>query len=276
MVKIESSTHFKLWVSKAKENGFTLSNCYYTADKLAVLIGQERLMVLETPFAVLFLEKEDGFYRCCYYISPDRPIDVIRMDRPVVIEYIYKNKLSPKNQAELARLEQMGFTLGRKSARMTMHANEAACASNSSVSVEWARPGDEDAILALFSVAFDPLYAYFPEKDELTKVISASNAAPLEAKENALFCIYEGNHVCAALYGQRQISTASIRMLAAEPSSQGKGYGKALLFRYHQEFAANTVRFMHWVDSENQHAVQFYQKYGYLFDGCYAHEYVLR
>jgi len=268
MIKIGSVDQYKEWVQKAKESGFSLSNCYYTADKLAELIRRERLMVLDTSFAILFIENEAGFYRCTYYISAERPVKKIQLDKPCVIEYIFKNEISEKNQAELACLEKMGFVLDRKSARMVLSASDAVCRAPGSAVVEFARQGDEAAILALFRAAFDPLYAYFPDEEELTQAI--------HTRKNPIFCIYEDRRLCAALYSQRQNRTASIRMLAVDPLSKGKGYGSNLLARYHKEFLAEANRFMHWTDCENQHAVSFYQKYGYSFDGCYAYEYVIR
>ncbi|MCI8589866.1 MAG: GNAT family N-acetyltransferase [Clostridiales bacterium] len=268
MVKIESTDQFKEWVGQAKENGFSISNCYYTANKLSELIGQQKLAALKTSFSLLFLEKEDGFYRCSYYLSPEHPVEKINLDQPCVIEYIYKNKLSSKNQTELALIGQMGFVLGRKSGRMVLSTADMMHAPADLSMVEYAHPGDEAALFDLFRTAFDPLYAYFPEKEELTQAIAV--------RDNPVFCVYEGERLCAALYSQWQNRTASIRMLAVAPFAQGKGYGSALLSRYHKEWAGAAVRFMHWVDSENEAAVQLYKKYGYRFDGCYAYEYVLR
>ena len=266
MVKIESAEQFKCLAAKARQGGFTFSNCYFTSATLQPLIDGGLLWSAEFPSALLFLEKADGFYRVYYYLQPDQIPERVSFDRPAVLEYVYRSGLSAQSRAEIALIEHMGFALGRESGRMSLRAGQAAKMPTDTSFVCRTPAGGEEALLALFGAAFDPLYAYMPDRSELTKAIEGGQ----------IFCINEQGRLCAALFSEQKGSTAWIRMIAVAPDAQGRGFAKGLLDAYHQAYVPHVTGFSHWVERSNIGALSLYRKFGYTFDGRYANEYVFR
>ncbi len=264
MDKLKSFEDYKEAVKRTRALPGVTSNCFWMPSVIKSLIAEGRLYLLESPAGCLLLQEEPTFYRGCYYLSdqqePPQPV----LDRPAVIEYVFQNALSPKQQAEIRRIEQMGFTLGRESGRMILPADQLA-PGGAAERVRMAEPGEEAVIGQLFSETFNPLYSYLPTRQELTEAIAAGR----------VYAVFSRNILCAALYAQVEKQCATIRLLAVSPSYRREGLGRQLVQFYHDSLASQVRTFAHWVDLHNTGAIHLYQMFGYSFDPRRANEYIL-
>lgn len=263
MVKLTSFEQYREAVKRAKALPEVVSNCFLLPNRVKELIAQERLHLLESPAGCLLVQKESSFYRGYYYLSleqePPRPV----LDQPAVIEYVFQNGLSPRQQEEIRRIEQMGFVLGRESGRMTLSAAQAA-REGAADRVRCAAAGEEECIGQLFAATFNPLYSYLPDREELAGAIA----------EKRVYVVFSGESLCAALYAQREKQTAVIRLLAVSPAYRQQGLGRQLVQFYHASLADKVDAFTHWVDLHNTGAIRLYQGFGYAFDSRRANEYI--
>lgn len=264
MNKFTDFEEYKLWVKDAKSVAGVMSNCFLMPGKVKEFIEKGCLYGMDVSNGRLLLEKADGFYRCYYFLSPELPITKASVDAPVVIEFVYNETLNEAQQQQIKLLYKMGFTLGRESSRMTLAAAEI-LPEGISPEVRLAEAKDVSDIKALFSAHFNPLYSFIPDDKEWEKALL----------EGTVFCVYEGDILQGALFSEINKNVAELRLLCVNPDFRGKGVGKMLVSFFHQRYRENVVQFAHWVDVNNEGAVNLYKKAGYIFDRRKANEYIL-
>ena len=68
---------------------------------------------------------------------------------------------------------------------------------------------------------------------------------------------------------------ASIKQLTVKKTERRRGFGKALINSYHQQYWSDLTVFKHWVDLNNAPAINMYQAFGYQFHLRKANEYIM-
>ena len=264
MQLIETFEQYREIVSEGKQIPGVYSNCYFLPSAVRGMIDRGALYVQHIKNGILLLEREETFFRCYYYLSPDIVPEPVVLPMPAVVEFVFQNELTDAQCAQINCLGQMGFSLGRESARMSLPAEGAPIGDESPAEI--AEKSDLTGVLKLIEDHFDPLFAYICSEDELAEAI----------QNGRVFVIRRGAEPVAALHAECNKGVASIRHLVVSEDCRSMGYGRRLVWLYHKAFKEKARSFSHWLDRQNAAAVRLYTGLGYSFDGRYANEYILK
>lgn len=177
---------------------------------------------------------------------------------------VYNETLFEKNIIQIEILKKMGFVLGRESSRMILPVTDDITAEISS-DIRIANAEDIPACKELFLQNFNPLFAFIPNDEEWESAID----------QGGVFCIYDGDNLCGALFSQCNKSLAELRLLCVNPLYRRRGIAAKLVSAYHFTWKDQARQFAHWVDIKNENAISLYRQFGYDFDRRKANEYIL-
>lgn len=244
-----------------------ITNCFLMSNQIKALVELHKLYILEVDSNFYLFEKEDDFYRVYYFICDVGHIEPLKAELPMVIEFPYKASLADKQLEEISLIERLGFSLARKSARMSMKASDVQICKmpfQDKIYIEYAKADEADFISSFLKDTFNKMFAFLPTNDQVKKLISS---------ENILVCYYEGKP--AGIVNMEIVNNiAWIRHIAVVDVYRGIGLGRIMLNSYQSRLKDKVNEFMHWVDLSNKSAISMYKKAGYEFDGRIADEYV--
>ncbi len=264
MNKFNDFEEYKQWASRAKENPGVVTNCFFLPTKVKDLISKGCLYGMTVSNGSILLEKAEGFYRCYYFLSPEMKAEKLSFDMPAVVEFVYNQNLTPEQEKQVGLLERMGFSLGRRSSKMTLAA-ENVLPEPVNLKIRPAVYSDVEVCKNLFREHFNPLFSFLPDESQWEKAL----------EEETVFCLYQGEVLQGALFSDINKNVAELRILCVNPDCRGQGIGKMLVSAFHQKYKDRVIQFAHWVDVDNKSAVALYEKVGYNFDRRKANEYVL-
>lgn len=163
---------------------------------------------------------------------------------------------------ELLRLtEQSGF---RRYSRLVRLARAASAVTPKSVpaaaGIEVAAKGDAREILGLIERSFDRFADQLPALYEIDAAIAVRQ----------IFTIKQNREIAALLFFETQGLTSTIRYWLVASHFSSRGFGSALIRHYFLSQSA-VRRFLLWVTTTNENAIQKYQHYGYAPDGLVDH-----
>ena len=262
-VKLSSLEQYKALVAKAKNTGYTLSNCYFLAPEIQKKIDADSLYGLPLSQGLLLLEDCGSFYRCYYYLGDSTP-EPVKLDKDAVIEFPFNAALNEKQQRQIELIGQLGFRLGRESALMRVASDKIKRELPADERCQLAIQSDAEEIMRLLYGEFNPLYAFLPTEAELAR----------EIEEKHVFVVRDQSQPVGVLVSSFSKKTATTNLLAINPNYRGNGLGGQLLDFYHKYYRADAAAFQHWVDLENEPAIRMYQKFGYEFTSRKANEYI--
>lgn len=267
--KIASWPQYRALTAAARQAGQRLSNLYLLPAQAQQRIAAGQLYAWQQPAGWLLLDDAGSFYRCYYLLAAEPPCALLPLEKPAVIELPFTGSLGPARQPELAQIANLGFALGRESARMERPAAGAPAdvPPAPGVTVAPAQPAQQPAIAALLADSFDPLYSFLPGAAELAARIAAGQVLAATGADGALLGVLNASCTAAA---------ACIDHLAVQPAARGRRVGSALVGAYHRQYAGQVRGFGHWVDIHNAAAVGLYRRFGYAFAAKKANEYVKR
>ena len=267
MNKIENLEKYKAIEAEAKEKGYRLSNCFFLPDTLKAKLDAGVLYSEHISDGIIIFEDNGSFYRCYYYFSDQAPEQSLNVDKDCVIEFPFNTEPNAKQLSQIDIISRLGFTLGRRSGLMKLEKEGLIPyeAQASAPCIETAALSDADEILALLNKSFNPLYAFLPDKAELSEIINNENA----------FVVHMDGRVAGALVSGMEKNAATIMQLAVYPEYRGRGIAKRLLQGYHNRYKDSTSHFKHWVDLDNTGAIKLYRSFGYDFTFRKANEYIL-
>jgi hypothetical protein len=161
----------------------------------------------------------------------------------------------------LSILEKAGFRRYSRLQRMARsHSAGLPAAANGDATVEYAHSGDRQAIADLLDSSFDRYADQLPVMHEIHAAIENRQMLVIKCEDA----------VAAVLFFETQGLTSTIRYWAVAERFRARRFGAALMRCYLQAHVA-VRRFVLWVVSTNQNAVQKYQHYGYAADGLIDH-----
>lgn len=262
MEQIRSFEQYREIVSEGKKMPEVCSNCYFLPAAVRDKIDRGMLFTERMREGILILEREQTFFRCYYYLSLGASHERVSLPMPAVVELVFQNALTEIQDAQVRCLKEMGFSLGRESARLSVASCDAV--SEEDGAAEIAGESDADAVFALIEDNFDPLYAFIGTKDAFLETI----------RNGYVFVIRLSGVPVAALHANMLNGVASIRHLVVSKTCRGRGYGRQLISFYHRTLRDRARTFSHWVDKNNAAVIRLYTTLGYSFDGRYANEYI--
>jgi ribosomal protein S18 acetylase RimI-like enzyme len=161
----------------------------------------------------------------------------------------------------LTILEKAGFRRYSKLQRMARaHSADLPASANDDASVEFALSSDRQAIADLLESSFDRYADQLPVLHEIDAAISNRQMLAIKCDDT----------LAAVLFYETQGMTSTIRYWAVADRFRTRRFGAALM-RYYLQAHAAVRRFVLWVVSTNENAVQKYQHYGYAADGLIDH-----
>ena len=261
--RIRSFEQYKELTAAAKNKGYSLSNCFFLPGAVKEKILRGVLCIEEIENGLLLLEEEEEFYRCYYYLSPDKAPGRVHLEKACVIEFPFQGELKEKQNAQIEKIYEMGFSLGRESAKMTAETGGLASIPIS-IPVRNAVMYDIPSIKTLLDENFNPLYAFLPDAEQLKKAII----------EGRVLAAGEYGRVSAVLVSNLSKRIASIEQLAVSDSMRCQGIGKQMLQAYHEKYKMEADTFQHWLDIHNTAAVKLYTGFGYQLSPRRANEYI--
>lgn len=267
MKLLESYSQFKEITTQYKEKGCRASNLFMLPDDIRAVIENRRMYYDETDNCLLLFVDEPGFYRCYYYCNAEaslKPYDL--NDRDMVIEFPYNNEMNERQLKQVERIKELGFSLGRKSGEMILSPENIKELPLKTDEVGYAEESDGDQILYLLNDAFDPLYAYLPEKEQMLRMID----------EKKVLVVRREGKVAGVLNSDVESNSAVIRHLAVDRRFRGCGTGPLLVRAFIKRYNGTVRAFRHWVDLDNAPAIRMYEKFGYSFSVRKADEYIKR
>ena len=261
-----SLDQYKHIINLTKDNGARLTNCVLLAENIRQKIIRRELYYLQLNNGLLILDRQDGFYRSYYYLDGHESNKRLDFDRPIVIEMPYTKELTEKQILQIKIIRSMGFRLGRESGMMFSLSEHIKLRQSEHKEIcTFANQEDIMQIDALLKAYFDPLFAFLPSQEELNAAI----------KEKRAFVIRNSGGVAAVLICGNERNAVSIKQLVVDSAHRGKGFGKTLMQAYHARYINEVGSFWHWVDMNNNVAIDMYKKFGYQFNYRKANEYVL-
>ena len=243
-----------------------LTNCFFLPNQLKEMILLGKMYLLEQEDNILLLEKESGFYRTYYFIGKADNVRSIKADYPMVIEFPYNNVMTNEQKRHIVLLEEMGFRLARESARMSMKPSDVKAMNIplKSISVDYAKTEENVFIFELLNKTFDKMFAFLPTEEQVISLI---------AEKKIIGCYCSGK--MAGLINMDICKNISwIRHIVVMKEYRGQGIGGILLNRYQTLLKDCVNGYMLWVDLSNTGAIDMYRKFGYIFDGRMANEYI--
>ena len=233
------------------------------SDEIEKLIELNRWKYVLLDNGLLFLDDNDTFYRCYYYLDTDVKYDVVMFDKDVVIEFPFNVELKDRQIKQIDKLYELGFVLGRQSSQMLLK-KEDICNIDTDVDVEFAGIDDIDRIMELLYDSFNPLYSFLPDKEELANSINLNN----------IYIVKDFNDIVGVLCCDIDDDKAYIRQVTIDKRYRGKGYALSLINYFLND--KNVDEYIHWVDIDNDRAISIYRKFGYNFGIKKANEYIWR
>ena len=266
MKPVTSIQDFKDIKKKAKEKGFTLSNCFFLLKSIQEKIEKKLLFGEYINNGILLIENKNIFYRCYYFLSPDTIPSHVEFEKETVIELPFQENLTYSQKQQIEQIISMGFNLGRSSGMMGLSSDEVRfiCSDYPFDNISFAEKKDCDEVMRLLTSCFNPLYAFLPDEEELLNNIA----------EQRVWILKEKGVIAAVLNSRYEKNTAAISHVGVDSKYRGKGYGKKLVETYHRFYRDRVRIFQHWVDLENSYAINMYKKFGYQFSLRKANEYL--
>lgn len=267
MRKITSFPEYKEITKSAKEQGYTVTNCYFMPNAIREKTDKNKLFVKNIDPGLLILEDESDFFRCYYFLPAEVIPSPVILDKKAVIELPYQEQLTPAQKQQVAQISGMGFQLGRRSGMMLLPAENVIPLLQNipEETVLFASQEDTGKVLSLLYDCFNPLYSYIPDEEEMFRNIS----------ENRVWIIRNEDQLAAVLNSRLEKNNALISHVAVAREFRGRGYGKMLVEVYHRAYKNQVRNFQHWVDLDNTSALNMYSAFGYQFTSRKANEYIL-
>ena len=258
-------------ITKEYRKSCDYKNVFFLKNQVQDFIKEEKLSYTEKGRNLYIFEKCEGFSRFYFYISKDEPAEPLQYEETLVIEFVYNAPAGEKQENTVEYLNRLGFTLGRRSMRMTLQSladfkynNERGC--DNDVEIGLAEDGDAEQIRRMLLAEFDPLYAFIPSCSELRQII----------EEGRIVVARCGGEIAG--FEHFEITKKVLKcwhMLVAEPY-QGKGIGWRLFSESHRLAADKAASGQIWLRSDNTPAINMYRSGGYESDNRFSDEYVLR
>lgn len=255
--------------AKARIGARFTQNRLLPPDELEATVKEGRLSFCETEGGVLVLHELPSHYRLHAFVDPEKPISVAPRDK-FVLARIAQNVRRPFRLLEklAENLCEAGFEQQVIGVRMSQTRSEQSTSPASVQKVRVAVPPPEAAseIGRLFSVeGLNPF-----ERLEVEEIEELIKAGQIVAAFN------EDGRLAGALQWEFGKAAVTLRRLAVDPSFQNDGLGAALVAAFFSEAdSRGSFRHVLWVDSKNERAIRFYQRYGYVLDGAQTLDYVL-
>lgn len=270
-MRLESVGQFSALVKQVKADHPKVStNCYLLPNDIADFCLQNRMQYVLLDAGVYFLCDMGNFYRVYYYLNPDMALGAFQpMDKPMVIEFVTANgRIRPGDEATERNLLDARFSLNTQSLRLQRITGALPYAVPDGFVIRPAKPGDGDAVYALWLAVFDPVRNLLPSREALSASVE---------KGEVLCAFAADGHLAGALQAEFGRGIGITWHIAVEEASRGKGLYWPLLHAYYALAEEKGIEKHHmWVEEDNTRVLDTVARHGYACDGVRSRQYVLK
>lgn len=250
---ISSAEQIGAYVEKLKKQKRELvTNFYLDEEKLEALIGEEEISYSYRVGKYLnLLCREDGFLRLYFFIAELDSFYVEECNEVVVCD-LFSTEENEKLRKITEKLDACHFYQ-----YACFEKWRAKCPRwDESVPQEFVFGYDRDqnAIDLIFEV-FDKYTDYLPRKCDMDMFLKDKRFINIYAKAD---CRLLGN----LIYSQRG-KEFTIELYFVKPEERGKRISYLLHDHYYQKYASDGVKFVSWINIDNQKSILIHQRYNY-------------
>lgn len=245
-------------MDRAKRAGSLTTNFYPTQDKLQRWTSGGELFSL-TAGNVLFLLRRDRDFLHLSYLA-NRPADLAAALGELVANTneTFTADVLGKEQP-VAEITEMFVAAGFR-AHSTLHRMTLTGTSPAAVDVDsevvFASTDDAAALAAMLEGALDRFAEQIPDADEMRRA----------AADRKVLVIRSGGALAGMLFFDLTGQSSLLRHWLVDEAHRGQRVGARLMRRYFAE-CKDVRRFVLWVISDNDNAIDRYKHYGYQRDG---------
>ena len=228
------------------------TNFYASAEEFLPEIENISKMAFDGG-CYLFHEKENqiDFY---YFLEKEaKPIEIPKMDKPLVLEQV----ALAKNPPDLGEWEAIGFQKYLQRKRLFLSAKKTEAEQRE---VSFAKTEEAEIILSMMEEAFEPYTSALPDLETLEKDLA----------ENCVIAFREGENLLGFLRFGRDKKVSVLWQIVVSPEGRGKGIGNSLVRDWISVEREEVAKFQLWVREDNPPALNMYEALGFLPDGRVA------
>jgi len=236
----------------------TTTNNYLLLDAYAAYVNEEKLFFTKTDSNLYLLVDKTGFYRLYYYINSYHEPFNINIEKPVVMEIIYRGKDNRPDRI-ISFWEKYGFKqhLTRDNMMAFYQQIIMQTTKTSGLRIKYAETEAEIAFTKdLIEQTLDKYTGDILTFDEIRNF----------AKKKNIICAYLQDKLCGILQFEIKNKVVWLGHIAVMSEYRGLGIAKALVKEYIGINAESpNTRYQLWVIQDNNGAVSLYEKFGFLY-----------
>ena len=258
MIPLPSVAAIYAQMDQARRAGPLVTNFYPVPDKLQRSIERGELFSISAGPVLLVLRRDRDFLHLSFVAPTAAELaTAVREQLAQVGETITVDLLGPRARlAELvAVLTHAGFADHCVLQRMTRVTSEVT-ATSPDPQIKLAGPDDAPALAAMIDAAHDRHAEQLPTEDELARA----------AADRQILVIKSGAAIAGVLFFEVTGQSSLLRHWLVDPACRDQRIGARLMRRYFAD-CSDVRRFLLWVVSDNDNAIDRYRHYGYQPDG---------
>lgn len=262
MIRIENSEEFySILKAFKKKNRKIISNFLMFPEELETLVREKKVFYMEGEAGIsLFVEYETHFSFYFFYIGLDVPIEVRRLEKPVVCEIFTKNQLEEGIDERFIKenFRQIGvykrYTLKSENIH-DVKSGSSVRKKAGAIHEVW------DGIKENFNVLTDHLVS----QDEMEEKYA----------DKQFFYYNQANIIEGALIHETKNKKSVLEYIFVYPEFRKKGVARELLETWLVTYFSAINKFELWVSTENKKAIELYKRYGFQEDGLIKYVYLI-
>lgn len=220
----------------------------------------------------IFFCNEKDFYKLYCFVNKNENLNILKKDKPQIIECIYDNEKSGLRKELHERITSMGFIEYTENLRVKASIGENNILDISKTELKedilWGHPDRQDVedIYRIWE-SLDKFDSTIPRIDEMFNLI----------ENEELVTLKNGNKVCAvAKWKEENRRTASIWLVAVDTDYRNRGLATCLykvIITFVKEKGYKQV--IQWCDKNNLPILNTISKLGFVHDKIVSKEYIL-
>jgi hypothetical protein len=244
-------------MDRTRKSGPLVTNFYPTPDKLQRWVDRGDMFSLTAGDVLFVLRRDRDFFHLAYVTSsvanlgPALREVVDRVPATVTADLLGKRD----GVVEVAaKFHDAGFRDLCTLERMTRHGDGSAESADPDVAI--ATTDDAPALAAMLDAALDRFAEQIPDVDEMRRA----------AAEGKILVVRSGDAIAGMLFYEITGQSSLLRHWVVDGAYRDQRVGARLIRRYFSD-GKDVRRFVLWVISDNDNAIDRYRHYGYAKDG---------
>lgn len=232
------------------------TNFYASAEEFLPLVEEGRISrAIFAGGSYCFVEKEKQIDLYFFLEKEALPVEVPKMDKPIVLEQVALARSGISPTAE--EWEAIGFEKYLQRKRLFLSAKKT---EEEQRKVSFCKEEEAEAILQMMVDAFEPYTSALPDLETLRKDLA----------EHRIIAAREGETLLGFLRFGREKKVSVLWQIVVAPEGRGKGIGEGLVRDWIALEREEAAKFQLWVREDNPPAIRMYEKLGFLPDGRIA------